>query len=334
MKSIISLLSVLVVFFGCSQTQMVQPVLSEYVEPVYPYEAKVNGIEGSVDIVIAINELGDVTNAKVIRTSGKGILDDAAIEYTKRLKFEPSSLGKSVPVFVKWTINYRLDGVNVKNGKIKVLVFSKTNSYRHESIDAGKAMLTKLARENNFEITFSEDSLIFNVKDLHQYNVIVFLNTSGDILDENEEKAFKKFIQSKGGFVGIHNAIDTENNWEWYRELLGTNYTGPEKFQKAVVRIIEKNHPSTKDLPYQWEIEDEWHAFTDNLIGNVKVLAVVDGVEFNDSKKGEYQPFCWYHEFDGGRCWYTAGGHKIEDYSDPLFIKHILGGIKYAAGVE
>jgi TonB family protein len=336
MKNIISFLFVLVIFFGCSSTQMFQPVLREYVEPVYPYEAKANGVEGSVDIVLAINELGDVTSTKIMKSSGSKTLDDASIDYSKRLKFEPLSLGRSLPVFVKWTINYKLEGVDVKNGKIKVLAFSKTDGYRHESIDAGKAALLKLANENNFEINFSDDSSVFNPGNLQQYNVIIFLNTSGNILDESGKKAFRKYIENKGGFVGIHNAVDTERNWDWYRELIGTYYDGSEEveLQKAIVRVTEKNHPSTRDLPYQWEVEDEWHLFANKLADNIKVLAVVDDVKPQEGEEVEYRPFCWYHDFDGGRCWYTAGGHRNENYSDPLFMKHILGGIKYAAGVE
>jgi TonB family protein len=335
MKNLILLFSVIVIFFGCTGTQMVHPVLKENIEPVYPYEAKINGLEGTVDILLSLNELGDVTNTKTIKSSGHKILDEAAIDYSKGLKFEPTSItGTQIPVFVRWRVDFKLKGIDVENGKISVLVFSKTDGYRHESIVAGKSSLQKLANENNFRIDFSEDSLVFNESKLSEYNVIIFLNTTGNILNEEEKMVFKKFIQNKGGFVGIHSAIETENNWEWYGKLLGTRYQGPEKIQKVTVRITEKNHPSTKDLPYQWEIDDEWHIFTNKLAKDIKVLAVVDKIELNDSDKVMYQPFCWYHEFNGGRCWYTTAGHKTENYSDPLFMKHILGGIKYAAGLE
>lgn len=335
MKNLIVLLSIMFTFLGCTSTQIIQPVLRERIEPVYPYEAKINGFEGTVDIMLSLNELGDVTYTKIIKSSRHEVLDDAAIDYTKRLKFEPASIsGSKTPVFVRWKVNYRLKGIDVENGKINVLVFSKTNGYRHESIPAAKTSLRKLADENNFHIDFSEDSLVFTGSKLSDYNVIIFLNTSGNILNKDGQTAFKKFIQNKGGFVAIHGAIETEENWEWYRELLGTNFLGPEKIQTATVRVTEKRHPSTKDLPYQWEIEDEWQAFTNKLADDIKVLAIVDKLEFSGAGAVLLQPFCWYHEFDGGRSWYTSAGHKSENYSDPLFMKHILGGIKYAAGLE
>jgi len=336
MKNLIMFVSAIILFIGCSTTsRIIQPVLKENIEPVYPYEAKIKGIEGKVEIILSVNEAGDVDNTKISKSSGYKILDDATIEYAKNLKFDPASLeGKPVPAWVRWTISYKLEKVDIKKEQIKVLAFSKAAGFKHESIDAGKASLKKLAYENNFDIDFSDDSTVFNDVNLSKYNVVIFLLTTGDILDENGEKAFQKFIQNKGGFVGIHSATDTEYDWKWYGELIGTYFKSHPDVQKAVVKVVEKKHPSTKDLPYSWEREDEWYNFTSQLSDNIKVLAVVDESTYKGGEMGMYHPFCWDHEFDGGRCWYTAGGHTIESYSDPLFMKHILGGIKYAAGIE
>jgi len=335
MKHLVLFFSVLVIFFGCSGSQLVQPVLKISIEPVYPYEARTKGIEGSTDILIAVNELGDVINSKILKSSGHKVLDDASTDYARKLKFEPHSLeGRSIPVFIKWRVNFKLKGIDVENGKINVLAFSKTERYRHESIESGKTSLRKLADENNFHIDFSEDASVFNKDKLTQYNVIIFLCTSGNILDANEETALRKFIENKGGLVGIHSATDTEYDWDWYSELIGTHNKGKEEIHKAVVRIVDKDHPSTKDLPYTWEVEDEWCTFANKLADNIKVLAIVDEIVFEGQEKVLFNPYCWYHEFDGGRAWFTVGGHKTENYSDPLFMKHILGGIKYAAGVE
>jgi len=334
MKNLIVLIGILLAFFGCSGSKLVQPVLKDNVVPVYPYEAKKGGIEGIVEVIISVNESGDVTNTKVFKSSGHEILDEASLEYTKTLKFEPSSLaGMKTPVFIRWKIDYKLEGVSSENGKISILAFSKTADYRHESIKAGQNALRELAAVNNFDIDFSEDSTVFNDAALSRYNVIIFLNTSGNILDENGEKAFQKFIQNKGGFVGVHGALDTEYDWEWYGKFIGTHCKGSEEIHKAVVRVINKNHPSTEDLPYTWEVEDEWCMITKKLADDVKILAVIDELTVQGEKM-LYSPYCWYHEFDGGRAWYTGGGHRVENYSDPLFRKHIVGGIKYAAGVE
>jgi TonB family protein len=333
MKNLILFFSSIFVLFGCSSSQLIQPVLKENVVPVYPYEAKKNGLEGTVEVIIQVNESGDVTNTKVFKSSGHEILDEASLEYTKTLKFEPASLsGMRTPVFITWKIDYKLDGVYSENGKISILAFSKTAD-KHESIKAGQKALRELAAVNNFDIDFSEDSTVFNDAALSKFNVILFLNTSGNILDENGEKAFQKFIHNRGGFVGLHGALDTEYDWEWYGKLIGTHCKGSEETHKAVVRVINKNHPSTEDLPYTWEAEAEWCMLTNKLADDVKILAVIDEVTVQGEKM-LFSPYCWYHEFDGGRAWYTSGGNKAEDYSSPLFRKHLVGGIKYAAGVE
>lgn len=334
MKNLILFFSIAVLFFGCSGSKSIQPVVKENVIPVYPYEAKKNGIEGTVEVILSVNERGDVTNTKVFKSSDNEILDQASLEYTKTLKFEPSSLeGMKTPVFIRWKIDYKLDGVRLENGKIRILAFSKAAGYKHESIKAAQTALKELAAKNNFDIDFSEDSTAFNDAALSRYNVIIFLNTSGNILDENGEKAFQKFIEHRGGFVGLHGALDTEYDWKWYGKLIGTHCRGSEETHKAVVRIINKNHPSTEDLPYTWEVETDWCMLTNKLADDVKILAVIDEVTVQGEKM-LYSPYCWYHEFDGGRAWYTSGGDKAEDYSHPLFRKHLIGGIKYAAGVE
>jgi TonB family protein len=327
MKNLLMLTIAAFVFFGCSSSKLVQPVVKENIIPVYPYEAKKNGIEGTVEVIISVNENGDVTNTKIFKSSGHEILDEASLEYSKTLKFEPASLvGMQTPVFIRWKIDYKLKGVRSENGKISILTFSK-------SIKTVQNALKELAAENNFDIDFSEDSTVFNSTTLSKYNVIIFLNTSGNILDENGERAFQKFIENKGGFVGLHGALDTEYDWGWYGKLIGTHCKGSEETHKAVVRVINKNHPSTADLPYTWETEAEWCMLTNKLADDVKILAVIDEVTVQGEKL-LYSPYCWYHEFDGGRAWYTSGGDKAEYYSDPLYRKHLVGGIKYAAGVE
>ncbi len=333
MKKILCLLLSVLFFLGCSGSQLVQPELKEQIIPVYPYEARINGIEGVVDLLLELNESGDVINTKVIKTSRQVILDDASIEYSKRLKFKPESLiGLSRPIYIKWELNYKLDGIDVENSKLNLLVFSKTNGYRHESIESGKIILKEIADENNFLIDFSEDSKIFT-SDLSKYNVIVFLNTYGNIFNPKEEESFKNYIQHKGGFVGIHSASATEPDWEWYVEMLGAKSESSETISQGNISIVEKNHPSTKYLPYNWVVTDEWNNLSTELPDDIKVLAYVKKIDPVNQQNVSY-PFCWYHEFDGGRCWYTTAGHNPKTFTEPLFKEHILGGIKYAAGIE
>jgi TonB family protein len=331
MKKIILFLCAMFIFFGCANTEVMQPVLKEKIEPVYPYEAKSRGIEGKVDLYLTVSEEGDVTKTTLLHSSGSNILDEASINYSKGLKFQPATLkGKPISVVVKWTLNYKLEDIYWENGQVKILCFTKTAGLKHESTEQGKKALKKLSDENNFDIEFSENSEIFTDEGLSNFNVIIFLNTSGDILNNNQEAAFKKFMQNHGGFVGIHNAIDTEPDWEWYTTLLGTKIKNRPDVREAVVRVMDVKHPSTKNLPYKWDRKDEFVDYSGSLANDIRVLAVVDGKGNGDS----FHPFCWYHEFEGGRAWYTAGGHTSESFTDPVFIKHLIGGIKYAAGVE
>ncbi len=216
---------------------------------------------------------------------------------------------------------------------IKVLVFSKTAGFEHSSIPAGIAALEKLGKDNNFEVTETRFSNYFRPDTLEKYDVVVFLNTTGDVLKDNEQEAFEKFIQNGGGFVGIHSATDTEYEWPWYGKLVGAYFKSHPKQQEATIHIIDHNHPATRELPNDWTRFDEWYNFKD-INPDLKVLAKLDESTYEGGENGDNHPFAWYHEYDGGRAFYTAGGHTNECYQDPMFLKHVLGGIMYAGGVE
>ncbi|MEE4310758.1 MAG: alginate lyase family protein, partial [candidate division KSB1 bacterium] len=188
--------------------------------------------------------------------------------------------------------------------------------------------------ENNFSVDATEDSSLFTPQNLAKYDALVFLNTSGDVLDESGQSALKMYIRGGGGFAGIHGATDTEYEWDWYRGLVGTYFDRHPEVQEAVIRVLDKTHPSTAGLPDNWVRIDEWYNFRHPLSENIFILAEIDESTYSGGTHGEHHPFCWCHEYDGGRSWYTAGGHTVESYSDSLFLKHLLGGIKYAAGAE
>lgn len=210
----------------------------------------------------------------------------------------------------------------------RILVFSKTAGFRHSSIKQGKEAIIKLAKENNFIADTTEDAAYFTSKILKQYAAVVFLNTTGDILNDDQQKAFEKFIQSGKGFVGIHAATDTEYDWPWFCKLVGANFANHPKPQKATLDVTDASHSSTNFLPLQWTRFDEWYNFK-NRNNDVKVLLTIDEKSYEGGKEGEYHPMSWYHEFDGGRAFYTALGHTEESYQEELFLRHILGGIKY-----
>ncbi|HUH19430.1 ThuA domain-containing protein [Albibacterium sp.] len=215
----------------------------------------------------------------------------------------------------------------------KILVFSKTVTFRHSSaISAGQTVIQQLGKENNFEVEVTEDSQVFNSENLKQFDAVVFLCTTGDVLNDEQQEAFENYIQSGGGFVGIHSATDTEYDWPWYGELIGAYFKNhPRGQQDVLLNIIDANNISTSHLPQQWKKTDEIYNF--KWIGQgLDVLITVDENSYEGGQNGEFHPISWFHAFDGGRSFYTALGHDEKSITDPLLVKHILGGIKYAMG--
>jgi type 1 glutamine amidotransferase len=216
----------------------------------------------------------------------------------------------------------------------KVLVFSKTAGYRHASIPDGIAAIQRLGAANQFAVDASEDASLFNNATLAGYKAVIFLCTTGDVLDLTQMSAFQRYIEAGGGFVGIHSASDTEHHWPWYGHLVGAYFQSHPAIQPASVSIEDFTNPSTAFLRANWKRTDEWYNFATNPRGSVHVLATVDENTYSGGTMGSDHPIAWCHLYDGGRAWYTAGGHTIQSYSEPLFQRHILGGIEYAAAMK
>ncbi|MCF2444045.1 ThuA domain-containing protein [Dyadobacter sp. CY345] len=218
---------------------------------------------------------------------------------------------------------------------VNILVFSKTASFRHASIDAGKKALAKMATEKGFTASFTEDATQFNDKNLKKYNAVLFLNTTGDILNDEQQVAFERFIQAGGGYVGIHAATDTEYGWPWYGKLAGAYFLDhpmtPSNVQNGKFIVTEKNHWSTQGMPDEFERKDEFYSFKD-ISPKINVVLKIDEKSYVGGKNPDFHPISWYQEFDGGRSFYTAMGHTDETFAEPLFLNHLSAGIKYAAG--
>lgn len=215
---------------------------------------------------------------------------------------------------------------------LHVLVFSKTAGFRHASIERGVRAMQTLGHEHGFEVEATEDAAAFTDKNLEQYDAVIFLSTTGDILDEPQERAFERYIQAGGGYVGVHAAADTEYDWPWYGTLVGGYFKSHPRVQQATTVVADRLHPSTAHLPARWERTDEWYDYRDNPRGSVHVLATIDERTYEGGKMGHDHPIAWCHEFDGGRAWYTGGGHTKASFAEPEFMAHILGGIQWAAG--
>lgn len=212
-----------------------------------------------------------------------------------------------------------------------ILVFYKTSGFYHESIPDGIAALQQLGSENAIQVDTTRDAARFTAQGLKEYDAVVFLNTTQDVLNDAQQAAFEAYIRSGKGFAGIHAATDTEYSWPWYNKLVGAYFSSHPQIQDARVQVVNKAHPSTEFLPDVWQRRDEWYNFK-SLQPGITVLCNLDEQSYSGGTNGANHPIAWYHEFDGGRAWYTAGGHTSESYKEPLFLKHILGGIKYAIG--
>jgi type 1 glutamine amidotransferase len=211
----------------------------------------------------------------------------------------------------------------------RILVFSKTLGFHHASIPVGIAAIQKIGQDNNMQVDTTTDASFFNEKQLKKYAAVVFLSTTGNVLNDEQQLAFEQYIKQGGGFVGIHAATDTEYDWAWYNQLVGAYFKSHPKQQEAILHVIDPTHVSTMHLPKEWKRFDEWYNFK-SIQPNLHVLITIDEKSYTGGENGDYHPMAWWHDFDGGRAFYTEFGHTDESYADPLFIQHVTGGIAYA----
>jgi cytochrome c len=227
---------------------------------------------------------------------------------------------------------------NKRSGDPKVLIFSKTAGFYHESIPDGIAAIMKLGEENGFSVDTTTNSALINEENLQQYAAVIWLSTTGDVLNHYQEADFERYIQAGGGYVGIHAATDTEYHWGWYNRLAGAyfwNHPGMgdphPNVQDGSINVTDRTHSTTRFLPEIWNRRDEWYSFK-QMNPDVNVLMDIDEHSYQGGYAMGHHPVAWYHDFDGGRAFYTAGGHTTESFQEELFLKHILEGIKYAMG--
>ncbi|NBQ13956.1 MAG: ThuA domain-containing protein [Proteobacteria bacterium] len=215
----------------------------------------------------------------------------------------------------------------------RVLVFSRTTGFRHLSIPDGIAAIRALGTDR-WCVDATEDPAVFTADNLRRYRAVVFLSTTGNVLDDAQQKAFEEYIRAGNGWVGIHAAADTEYEWPWYGKLVGAWFKGHPRNQQATVNVEDRTHRSTAMLPAEWKRLDEWYSFRSNPRSDVRVLASLDEKSYDPEKvpMGDH-PIAWYHEFDGGRAWYTALGHTKESYAEKPFLEHVREGIEWAAGI-
>lgn len=213
----------------------------------------------------------------------------------------------------------------------KVLVFSKTAGFRHSSIPNGIAAIQQLGSANGFTVTATEDANQFTTANLAQYQAVIWLSTTGDVLNATQQTAFESYIASGGGYVGVHAAADTEYSWPWYGGLVGAYFSSHPAIQQATVRVETPANASTAHLPANWVRTDEWYNYQTNPRSSARVLLNLNEATYSGGTMGDH-PITWCKNYGGGRAWYTGLGHTEASYTESNFTRMLLGGIQIAAG--
>ncbi|MFE4175453.1 ThuA domain-containing protein [Streptomyces sp. NPDC056909] len=214
----------------------------------------------------------------------------------------------------------------------RVLVFSRTAGFRHDSIPEGVAALKELGATTGIKVDATETGAQFTTNNLARYDAVVFLSTTGDVLNADQQKAFENYVATGGGYMGVHAAADTEYDWAFYGGLVGAYFQSHPQIQPATVRVEDHDHPSTAHLDDEWQRTDEWYNYRTNPREQARVLATLDETTYQGgTMKGDH-PIAWCQTYEGGRAFYTGGGHTKESYADAAFRQHLLGGLRYAAG--
>ncbi|MFJ3582569.1 ThuA domain-containing protein [Streptomyces sp. NPDC090127] len=232
---------------------------------------------------------------------------------------------------------YDVDDFTISNAPVdrdakRVLVFSRTAGFRHDSIGAGVTALKELGAGSGITVDATEEPRQFTTNNLARYDAVVFLSTTGDVLDAAQQAAFENYVSTGGGYMGVHAAADTEYDWEFYGGLVGAHFASHPHIQSATVRVEDHAHPATQHLDGPWQRTDEWYNYRTNPRGQARILATLDETSYEGgTMKGDH-PIAWCKSYGGGRSFYTGGGHTKESYAEPAFRQHLLGGLTYATG--
>ncbi|MFM2395034.1 MAG: hypothetical protein RLZZ546_3017 [Bacteroidota bacterium] len=224
--------------------------------------------------------------------------------------------------------------------QFSILLYTKTNGWHHASIKDGIEAIFALSQRHHFDVDFDENTDWFTDENLKKYDAIIFLNTTGDILNDKQQAAMERFIRSGKGFVGIHSASDTEYDWEWYTKLVGRMFVIHPSIQTAYLNILNRKFPGLEDMHDKQIWTDEFYEFSEEKSKGLNYIISIDENTYNPNVQwgskigkgmGNMHPIAWYQYYDGGRSFYSALGHLPDVFRDEKFLSHIYGGIYWAA---
>jgi len=221
-----------------------------------------------------------------------------------------------------------------------VLVYSGSTGFRHESIPAGVEAVKAIATKAGYVVEATEDPEVFTKEKLKAFKAIVFVSTTTDPKKPESEwfvgekrDALQSFLKDGKGIVALHAAGDSHYHWPWYGKMIGGYFERhPKGTPKATVTVVDSKHPATAKLPKTLERVDEWYYYKD-FDPTVHVLITVDPATIGDGEAdANVNPLVWYHDYGGGRVFYSGLGHTIDNYSEPYIIDLITGGLAWAIG--
>jgi type 1 glutamine amidotransferase len=226
--------------------------------------------------------------------------------------------------------------------QFSVALFTKTAGWHHESINEAVVAVRHLGELHDFKVFWTEDpTRVFKDEELKKYKAVIFLSTTGDALNDEQQAAFERYIKAGGGFVGIHAAADTEYKWEWYTKMVGHMFKIHPAVQTATIKVEDYNFPGMDRFAKRFLWTEEWYQYDASRSDKLHYLLSVDektykpeanwGARGEGKGMGAFHPLAWYQEYDGGRAFYTGLGHLPATWSDTNFLHHVYGGIYWAA---
>jgi type 1 glutamine amidotransferase len=238
----------------------------------------------------------------------------------------------------------------------KLLIFSKTNGFRHDSIPVGVQAVTKLGEKTKaFSAEHTEDESYFEPDRLQQFDAVLMLNTTGDVfrprrLPDGEERtkaleresklqeSLQNFVHSGKGLAGFHSATDTYHNWPAYNQMMGGTFDGHPWHEPVPIRLLDPQHPLNKIFGGQgFTINDEIYQFRDDTARPTERRMLLsldpnwDGLSKGKRRDGFY-PISWIAKYGDGRTFYCSLGHRQEIYWNPVILEHYLAGLQYVLG--
>lgn len=247
---------------------------------------------------------------------------------------------KSLLFFIFLLLGIGVNSGTVQAKQFSALLFTKTAGWHHQSVLAGVSAIRALGKTHHFTVDWQEDANYFSTDKLANYDVVIFLLTTGDVLNEPQQKAFEAFIAQGKGFVGVHSAADTEHDWPWFKALVGRTFVIHPTIQTANIDVVSHNFPGSTQLPKRFLWTDEYYHYGEPHTEQLQYILAVDETSYKPAATwgdisvqgmGKFHPIAWYQYYDGGRSFYTGLGHLDEAYQQAMFLSHLYGGIYWAA---